>query len=151
MRRVYLVADNDLDRAFGFKLELALALKRSGMSPQEGYIRDLIEMSSYDEQGNRDDYQPTIEEVFVVDKTKDKGLVGRVNVHTKQKLYADDVSPRNPKVKLGGDYLDELKKYLDEVGVTDKVIVARSQISDDVKRDVERLVPEPFRRIIIYS
>lgn len=146
MRLTYLLADKELDQLFGFKTELALSLPGT---PREG-IKSLIDMAFYKDPLFGEYREPTIRDVFVVDSNEDGGLVGVVNLDTRQRLYADDVNPRrNPKIRLNGTYVEELTKYLDAVGAFDKIVVARSEISPQVRRDIERLVPEAFRRIAI--
>ena len=145
MNRVYIVADRELDRGFGFKLELAQTLLRAGMSAQEGYIRDRINDTFYEEH-----LVPRVGEVFVVHRTEGNGLVGRVNVHTSKKLFSDDVSPQqNPKIRLKETYLEELRKYLAEESADDRIVVAPSQVAHKVKEDVERLIVELYLKVAI--
>src|SRR3989338_5363607 len=147
MRLTYLLADTELDKLFGFKTELSLS---APSTPQEG-IKSLVHVAFPKDPLFGEYYEPAIGDIFVVDNTENKGLVGVVNLDTKRRLYADDVNPfRNPRIRLNGTYLDELKNYLDEVGAFDKVVVARSQISTGVRKDMERLVPGAFRRIAIH-
>ncbi len=147
MRLTYLLADRELDRLFGFKTELVLSASKT---PQEG-IKSLVNMAFLKDPLYGEYHEPTIRDVFVVDNNEGRGLVGMVNLDTRKRLYADDVNPfRNPRIRLNGTYLDELKKYLDEVGAFDKIVVARSRISPEVRKEMERLVPGAFRRIAIY-
>lgn len=147
MRLTYLLADRELDRLFGFKTELALSLPGT---PREG-IKSLIDMAFYKDPLFGEYREPTIKDVFVVDNNEDSGLVGMVNLDTRKRLYADDVNPRrNSKIRLNGAYLEELTKYLDQVGAFDKIVVARSQIAPEIRRDIERIVPGAFRRIAIH-
>jgi len=147
MRLTYLLADKELDKLFGFKTELSLSCPST---PQDG-IKSLVHMAFPKDPLFGEYYEPTIGDVFVVDNTEDRGLVGLVNLDTKKRLYADEVNPfRNPRIQLSGTYSDELRKYVDKAGAFDKIIVARSGISPEVRRDMERLVPGAFRRIAIH-
>ncbi|MBI2498837.1 hypothetical protein HYV88_01185 [Candidatus Woesearchaeota archaeon] len=143
MRHAYLLADGELDRMFGFKFEQAQVLIPTGISPQEYHIVDTIRW--------RYKYEPTVRDVLVVENNEDRGLVGKVNVHTKKRLYANDVSPRmNSNLRLSGDYFDELKNYLIEESDSDRIVIAHSRISPAVKKDMEKLVGELYLRAEIF-
>ena len=143
MRHAYLLADSQLDRMFGFVFKQAQVLIPTGMSPQEFHIVDTIRRAYH--------YEPTVRDVLVVEDNEGHGLVGRVNVHSKKRLYANDDSPRmNQDIRLDGNYIYELKNYLIEENKADKIVIARSKISPAVQKDMERLVGNLYLRAKIF-
>ncbi|MEW5897341.1 MAG: hypothetical protein AB1668_06620 [Nanoarchaeota archaeon] len=150
MKLTYLLADRELDRLFGFKTELSLSVPQT---PKEG-IKNLIHTAFPKDPLYREHYEPTFWDVFVVDRIDGKGLVGIVDFGVERVLNVDDVNPlrnRAIRVDVGNQftYLDNLKLYLTGESTFDKIVVARSRIAPEVRRDMERLVPEPFLRIAI--
>lgn len=86
MKHAYLLADRQLDRMFGFVFEQDLVQIPMEMSLQEFHIAYKIR-GAYN-------YEPTVRDVLVVEDNEGHGLVGKVNVHSKKRLFVDDVSPR---------------------------------------------------------
>ena len=158
MRRTYLLSDKDLDRLFGFKLELELALPTT---PQDG-IRSSIDLNFGDE-----GHDLVIGEVFVVDNVMNGGLAGRVDLWTDEELSPEDFDPRrdsrvfpdyvNPRrnqgIRVQGHYFPALEKYLSgpgqEMALYDKIVVARSSAAPSLKYFMMGLVPEFNLRIAI--
>ena len=143
MRYVYLLADCQLDRLFGFVLEQVQIMIPIGVSGQEFHITDIIK--------NVYKYEPTVRDVLVVVNNEGKGLVGKINVHSRKKIFTNDAYPGiNSDIRLEGDYLDELKNYLIEENEADRIVIAYSEISPAVKRDMERLVGDLYLRAEIF-
>lgn len=144
MKHAYLLSDGELDRMFGFTIKQSQIQIHEGMSQQEFYITDIIKLAYH--------YEPKVRDVLVVADNKGRGLVGRVDVHSKKRLYPDDVSPvMNPDIKLDGDYIDELKNYLIEENEADRIVIACSKIFPVVKEDMRKSIGDTHLRAQKFS
>lgn len=144
MKHAYLLSDGRLEKVFGFTIKQSQIQIPVGMSIQEFYITDIIKLAYH--------YEPKVRDVLVVADNKGRGLVGRVNVHSKKRLYPGNVSPvMNPDIELDGDYIDELKNYLIEENEADRIVIARSKIFPAVKEDMRKLVGDTHLRAQFFS
>ena len=142
MTKVYVYAGKNIDGLFGFSLIDIMEINFPNKSRQQSFL----------EIQARSDLGDTIKvgEVFVVANRK-HGLMGIVNVATKNRLGSAEANPYlNDKIKIKGDYMEELKNYINTKTNYDKIVVAESNSCREVKHNVELIVGKGNIKSLVY-